>query len=70
MQQKKLGNTYKFLQTESKTQLQVCQSELKKETNEVSRLWKELELAQTRNSKLERFVASEKKLREENVAKY
>ena len=43
---------YRFLQKESKAQLQACQAELNKETAEVSRLKTELERANIRNSEL------------------
>ena len=67
---KKGRQNFWFLQKESKAQLQACQNELKKETDEVSWLRKELELAQSRNSELERTIASGQKLREDEAAKH
>ena len=67
---KTLKSNYGFLQKESKAQLAACKAELEKETAEVSRLKKELERANTRNSELTSYLGIEHTARQKHAKEY
>ena len=67
---KKLKADYRFLQKESKAQLQACQADLQKESAEVSRLKQELDRSQTRNSELTSALTLERTSREKDVMQH
>ena len=67
---KTLKANYGFLQKESKAQLAACKTELQKEAAEMSRLKKELDWANTRNSELTSALGIERTARQKDGKEY
>ena len=67
---KTLKPSYGFLQKKSKAQLAACKAELEKETAEVSRLKKELDRANTRNSELTSSLGIERTAQQKDAKEY
>ena len=68
--QKALKSQYKFLQKESKAQLEACKKTLDQESAEVRRLKKELEKATTRIDELTNSLEIESTGRQKDVEEH
>ena len=67
---KTLKPSYGFLQKKSKAQLAACKTELERETAEVSRLKKELDRANNRNSELTSALGIERTSRQKDAKEH